>query len=119
MKLAVVDDDVDVRAAIDRLLRSLGHEVALFASAEEFAVARPEVDCLILDIRLPGMNGLELRDRMSSAGHVLPVIFITGDGDRFFGDTAPLEAPTLHKPFDEEALIAALSDASLPSPRGQ
>jgi FixJ family two-component response regulator len=120
MKLAVVDDDADVRTAINRLLRALGHEVFLFASAEEFTVARPEADCLIVDIRLPGLNGLELRDRMYSAGHMLPVIFITGDGDRFLGDAPAPEAPTLHKPFDEETLMAALSDAvNAPSPRGR
>ena len=111
MKLAVVDDDVDVRTAINRLLRALGHEVALFASAEEFAAAHPDADCLILDIRLPGLNGLELRDRMYSAGDLRPVIFITGDGDRFLGDAPPPNAPMLYKPFDEEALASALASA--------
>ena len=110
MKLAVVDDDVDVRTAVHRLLRALGHEVALFASAEEFVVARPDADCLILDIRLPGLNGLELRDRMYSSGDLMPIVFITGDGDRFLGDGPP-NAPMLHKPFDEDALTAALASA--------
>ena len=111
MKLAVVDDDVDVRTAINRLLRALGHEVSLYASAEEFAGARPEADCLILDIRLPGLTGLELRDRMHSAGDLMPIIFMTGDGDRFRGDVPPPGAPMLYKPFDEETLAAALASA--------
>jgi FixJ family two-component response regulator len=111
MKLAVVDDDVDVRTAINRLLRALGHEVSLFSSAEEFAVARPDADCLILDIRLPGLNGLELRDRMYSSGDLMPIVFITGDGDRFLGDGPPPDAPMLYKPFDEEALTTALASA--------
>ena len=96
MKLVVVEDDADVRTAINRLLRALGHEVALFGSAEEFAAARPQADCLILDIRLPGLNGLELRDRMNSSGELMPVIFITGDGDRFLGDAPPPNAPMLY-----------------------
>jgi FixJ family two-component response regulator len=111
MMLAVVDDDVDVRTALNRLLRALGHEVRLFASAEEFAADRPEADCLIVDIRLPGLNGLELREQMHSAGRVPPIIFITGDGDRFIGEASSPDAPMLHKPFDEETLVAAISDA--------
>jgi FixJ family two-component response regulator len=109
MMLAVVDDDADVRTALNRLLRTLGHEVRLFTSAEEFAADRPEVDCLILDIRLPGLTGVEMRERMH--GHLPPIIFITGEGDRFFDEAAPLEAPMLHKPFDEDSLIAAINHA--------
>lgn len=108
MTLAVVDDDADVRTALNRLLRSLGHEVRLFASAEEFEADAAAIDCVILDVRLPGLNGLELRERMLSGGRIPPVVFITGDGDRFLGDEIPMDMPTLHKPFDEDALIAAI-----------
>ena len=111
MILVVVDDDVDVRTALNRLLRGLGHQVRLFASAEEFATDRPEADCLIVDFRLPGLNGLELREQMHSAGQMPPIIFITGDGDRFFGEASLPDVPMLHKPFDEDTLIAAISDA--------
>ena len=109
MTLAVVDDDVDVRTALNRLLRALGHQVRLFASAEEFAGDRRDCDCLILDIRLPGLNGLELREQMRTAGRRLPLVFITGDGDYFLGDDVPADVPTLRKPFDEDSLVAALS----------
>ena len=109
MLLAVVDDDVDVRTALNRLLRAMGHQVRLFASAEEFAGDRPDCDCLILDIRLPGLNGLELREQMRTAGRPLPLVFITGDGDYFLGNDVPAEVPTLRKPFDEASLVAALS----------
>jgi FixJ family two-component response regulator len=119
MMLAVVDDDVDVRTALNRLLRALGHEVRLYASAEEFATDRPEADCLIVDIRLPGLNGIELREQMHSAGPVPPIIFITGDGDRFLGEDSPPDTPMLHKPFDEETLVAAISDAVGASAQGQ
>ena len=109
MTLAVVDDDVDVRAALNRLLRAMGHQVRLFASAEEFAGAGDGFDCVILDIRLPGLNGLELREQMRTAGRRLPLVFITGDGDYFLGDI-PADVPTLRKPFDEDSLVAALSN---------
>ena len=108
MLLAVVDDDVDVRTALNRLLRAMGHHVRLFASAEEFAGDRHDCDCLILDIRLPGLNGLELREQMRAAGRTLPLVFITGDGDWFLGNDVPADVPTLRKPFDEESLVAVL-----------
>jgi FixJ family two-component response regulator len=110
MMVSVVDDDVDVRTALNRLLRALGHDVRLFASAEEFVANRTDADCLILDIRLPGLNGLELSEWLRSADLRLPTIFITGDGERFLGEGLPLGVPTLHKPFDEDTLIAAMSD---------
>ncbi len=108
MVVAVVDDDADVRAALNRLLRAMNHEVRLFASAEEFSAESISVDCLILDIRLPGLSGPELREQMHAAGRLLPLVFITGDGDRFFEDAVPFDVPTLRKPFDEDTLVAAL-----------
>jgi len=119
MTLAVVDDDADVRAALGRLLRAMGHAVRLFASAEEFAAGPGDIDCLILDIRLPGMNGLELREQMHADGRLLPLVFITGDGDRFFSDVTAANVPTLHKPFDEESLVAALDTVLPPAHRLQ
>jgi len=116
MNLAVVDDDVDVRAALNRLLRAMGHQVRLFASAEEFAGDGHDFDCVILDIRLPGLNGLELREQMRAAGRILPLVFITGDGDWFLGNDFPADVPTLRKPFDEESLVAIL-DRVVPSSR--
>src|SRR5215218_6691976 len=64
LNLVIVDDDEDVRAALRRLLRSMGHEVHLFASAEEYEAGPAAADCLIVDLRLPGLNGFELRDRL-------------------------------------------------------
>ena len=114
MTLAVVDDDVDVRAALNRLLRAMGHHVRLFASAEEFAGDQHDFDCVILDIRLPGLNGLELREQMRAAGRRLPLVFITGDGDYSLGNDIPADVPTLRKPFDEDSLVAALGNAAGP-----
>ena len=112
MTLAVVDDDVDVRAALGRLLRSLGHDVRLFSSAEEFQNDRPAVDCLILDVRLPGLNGFEFHEKIRMSGALTPVVFITGDREPLRrGDARHTTAPTLAKPFDDNMLMAAIGEA--------
>lgn len=113
MVIAVVDDDIDMRRALHRLFRVMGHQVHAFACAEEFlaAGACQRFDCLILDIRLPGLNGLELREQMRAAGRELPLVFITGEGDRFLGESLPTDIPTLRKPFEAERLVTAVGDA--------
>ena len=112
MTVAVVDDDREVRVALSRLLRSLGHEVHLFASAEEFVGQTVAVDCLILDVRLPGLSGFELHDRIRRLGSCLPVVFMTGDdGFRVRENTRPPQAPTVLKPFDCDSLLAAIDSA--------
>src|SRR5882672_5532277 len=80
--ISIVDDDYSVRESLARLIRSVGFGVHVFGSAEEFLNAGrdPEPDCLILDIRMPGMNGLELQRELSAADRDLPVIFITAHG---------------------------------------
>src|SRR3954463_16550149 len=80
LHLVVVDDDEGVRTALRRLLRSMGHDVQLFASAEEFEAQPAVADCLIVDLRLPGLNGFELRERLRLRGSMIPIVFITGDG---------------------------------------
>lgn len=79
----VVDDDASVREAIESLIRSAGFRVAAFASAGEF-LAHPRADgpsCLVLDVRLPGLSGLDLQERMAQAHEDVPIVFITGQGD--------------------------------------
>lgn len=79
----VVDDDVSVRESLSGLIRSVGLQVRTFTSAQEFLGAR-EMDgpcCLVLDIKLPGLNGLELQKRMAEIGLEIPIIFVTGHGD--------------------------------------
>ena len=79
----IVDDDVAVRESLRGLIRSIGLEVQAFASANEFLAARhvDEPSCLVLDIRLPDLNGLELQQRMGEIGLEIPIIFVTGHGD--------------------------------------
>ena len=79
----VVDDDASVRDALRRLIRSVGLHVELFGSAQEFmAKQRPDAPaCLVLDIRLPGISGLEFQSQLAAANIPIPIIFITGHGD--------------------------------------
>ena len=82
--ISVVDDDIWVRESLDSLIRSIGHEVRLFASAEEFlnSAPHPKVDCLILDVRLPGMSGIELHRQLLARKCQVPVIFMTAHAVR-------------------------------------
>ena len=112
LNLAVVDDDEAVRTALGRLLRAMGHEVRAFASAEEYEERGAEADCLIVDLRLPGLNGFELRERLRLRGSLVPIVFITGDGGPSPSDaTAHVGTPTVAKPFSDGDLIAAIARA--------
>jgi FixJ family two-component response regulator len=112
LNLVVVDDDEAVRTALRRLLRAMGHEVCVFASAEEYEAHATGADCLIVDLRLPGLNGFELRERLRLRGCAIPIVFITGDGGPSPSDaTAHAGTPTVAKPFTEGDLIAAITQA--------
>jgi len=90
----------------------MGHEVRVFASAEEYEAIAVEADCLIVDLRLPGLNGFELRERLRTRGSLIPIVFITGDGGPSPSDaTAHAGTPTIAKPFSEGDLIAAITQA--------
>jgi FixJ family two-component response regulator len=113
--ISVVDDDGSVRGATHNLVRSLGYAVHTFASAEEFLRSSHlvETSCVIADVRMPTMSGLELQAQLLARGHRLPFIFITAfsaESDR----ARALQAGAvcfLTKPFDGEALIACLEAA--------
>jgi FixJ family two-component response regulator len=79
----VIDDDVDLRNSLARLLRSVGLNAKLFASASDFLKSEPPEgpSCLVLDVRLPGQSGLEFQRELAAVGRELPIIFITGHGD--------------------------------------
>jgi FixJ family two-component response regulator len=114
--ISVVDDDIWVRESLDSLIRSVGQEVRVFASAEEFLnSAHPrKADCLILDVRLPGMSGIELHRQLLARRCKLPVIFITAHAS---DDRARSEAASdwtvayLTKPFSEDELLGAVEAA--------
>jgi FixJ family two-component response regulator len=111
----VVDDDPSMRRSLDTLLRSVGHEVRLFSSAQEFmqAARSDGPSCLVLDIRLPGMSGLTFQQELAKAGIGLPVIFITGHGDVPMTVRAMKAgaAEFLTKPFDDQVLLDAIHAA--------
>ena len=81
--ILVIDDDIDLRNSLGRLLRSVGLNAKLFASVSEFLKSEPTEgpSCLVLDVRLPGQSGLEFQRELAAAGRELPIIFITGHGD--------------------------------------
>jgi FixJ family two-component response regulator len=111
----VVDDDPSIRRSLDSLLRSVGLDVQLHASAQEFMLAsRPDAPgCLLLDVRLPGMSGLSFQQELAKAGIALPVIFVTGHGDVSMTARAMKAgaADFLTKPFEEQALLDAVDAA--------
>lgn len=113
----VVDDDPAVREGLARLLRSAGHEVLAFASAEEF-LARDHhqgVGCIVLDVRMPEIDGLELQTSLGTLGVDLPIVFLTGHGDIPMSVKAMKQGATdfLTKPVDEEVLLNAVHQALL------
>ena len=113
LKLAVVDDDLDVRRAMGRFLRSYGHDVHAFESAEAYLADRCEPDCAILDIELPGLSGLELEQRMRQEGSRVPIVFVSAHDDLVARTRAiQPEALFLRKPLDEAGLLAAIAQAT-------
>ena len=112
-RIAIVDDDSSVRRAVRRLVKSLGFDVVEFASAEDFLRAGGGRDstCLLLDVQLPGMNGLELQRQMIASDSRTPIVFMSAGNDETLRARA-LEAGAvafLHKPFCGHALIAAIN----------
>ena len=79
----VVDDDPSIRKSLDRLIKSAGLAVETFATAHEFLERHSHKgpSCLVLDVKLPGLNGLELQEKLLSQEHAMPIVFITGHGD--------------------------------------
>src|SRR5260370_33200789 len=108
----VVDDDAPMRESIRNLIRSVGLRVELFSSAQEFLESsRPEMpSCLVLDVRLPGLSGLDLQKRTTEAGMEIPIIFITGYGDipMTVGAMKAGAVEFLSKPFRDQDLLDAI-----------
>jgi FixJ family two-component response regulator len=111
----IVDDDSSVRTALKRLIKSVGHKVTTFSSAREFLDHdHPDApSCLVLDIRMPGLSGLELQEQMAAQGLTMPIIFITGHGNIPISVRAMKAGAVdfLEKPFDDQALLDAIHHA--------
>jgi FixJ family two-component response regulator len=113
--ISIVDDDESVREAIESLIKSVGLGARVFASAEEFLDSNrvEDTSCLILDMRMPGMSGLELQRRLATDGYGIPIIFISAHSD----DQTRAQAlgagavDFLFKPFSETALVDAVHAA--------
>jgi FixJ family two-component response regulator len=114
----VVDDDASVRTALRRLLAPLRHPVRLFASAEQFTtgIDSHASGCLVMDVRLPGMSGLELQQRMAEQGWILPIIFVTSQDDTATREAALSRgaADYLPKPFSCDRLLESVRRALAP-----
>ena len=116
--IAIVDDDESVCRAIKRLVRSLGMEADTFTSGRDFielidAMPSFQPDCLVLDVQMPGMNGLDVQEQLVSSGSRLPIVFITAHDEMGVRDRA-LSAGALaflRKPFNDELFIKTLTAA--------
>ena len=113
--IAIVDDDPSAREGLQTLLRSAGWRVQTFFSAQEFlSRGRAEApSCLILDLQLPGLSGLDLQNRMAKVGLEIPIVFLTGHGN-IPASVQAMKAGAvefLTKPFDEQKLLQAIQEA--------
>jgi FixJ family two-component response regulator len=111
----VVEDDISVRESVEALFRFAGWDVAAFESAEAFlSFPRPSVpSCLVLDVSLPDLDGLDLQGRLAAEREIMPIIFITGHGDVPMSVRAMKAGAIefLTKPLDDEALLRAVTQA--------
>jgi FixJ family two-component response regulator len=113
--ISIVDDDEAVRNATKALIRSLGYRAVTFSSAEEFLGSNRlhETSCLISDVHMPGVNGIELQDQLAARGHRIPIIFITAFPDDRARDRAMRSGAVsfLSKPYNDANLIVCLDRA--------
>ena len=113
--VCVVDDDISVRESLELLIRTAGWQPEKFVSAQEFLTRRPALvpSCLVLDVSLPGLNGLELQKRVAVERPEMPIIFITGHGDVPMTVQAMKAGAVefLTKPFSDETLLTAIRNA--------
>jgi FixJ family two-component response regulator len=114
--VAIIDDDASVRVTTDSLVRSLGYIVHTFASAEDFLTAGRILDfsCIIADVQMPGMSGVQLQDQLRAQGYGVPFIFFTAFPDEKIRAQALAAGAIcyLTKPFDADSLIQCLQAAA-------
>ncbi len=112
--VCIIDDDESVRKSLKRLVASFGYEVAVFSSAQSFldSISSDTRGCIILDLRMPGMDGFALQKKLKELHYRMPVIFITahampGDREHAMDQGA---IGFLHKPFDEQSLLELIEE---------
>jgi FixJ family two-component response regulator len=113
--ISIIDDDEEMREATKGLLRSLGYQAAAFSSAEEFlqSDSLDNTDCLIADVQMPGLSGIDLQGRLIARGVQMPTIFITAFPEEGIRTRAMKAGAVgyLSKPFSEESLLRCLDSA--------
>jgi len=113
--IVIIEDDILVRQALGDCVESAGYEVEGFGSAEEFLAsgATGTAACLIVDIQLPGITGLELQDKLAGAGNLLPIVFVSAQGTKANREKAMRQGASgfLSKPFRREDLLKILRKA--------
>ena len=111
--IAIVDDDPAVLKALSRLLRSRSYRARTYGSGQELLAALPDElpDCLIVDLQMPEMNGLELQQHLVSSGVTIPTILISAKGDVALGERESGLVASLRKPLQEQALFEAIGKA--------
>jgi FixJ family two-component response regulator len=113
--ICIVDDDESVREALPCLLAQFGYEVRAFASAEQFLASEAidHTQCLVLDIAMPGMSGLQLQQQLQNDGKRFPIVFITAQSDETLRTSVLSRGAVacLLKPFTEQSLLEALERA--------
>ncbi len=114
--ISIIDDDRSVREAVQSLIRSLGYEAAIFASAEEYLGSHRvhDTECIITDVQMPGMTGIDLRDRLVAGGYHRPIIFMSAlspEEASGAGSLATSASRFLRKPFTDKRLVDCLDHA--------
>jgi FixJ family two-component response regulator len=113
--IAVVDDDSSVRQAMQRLIKSLGYDVSTYGTADAFlkSLRMKDASCILLDIQMPGLSGLDLQDIIAALKSPIPIIFITARRDEDIRIRAQERGAVgfLEKPFDDRELIALVEKA--------
>ena len=115
LTIGIVDDDPSVCKALSRLIKSAGFNVKTYVSAQKFLDDdhTKEPDLLVLDVRMPGMNGLDLQNHLAASGHAIPIVFITAHEDGMTKTTAMAAGAVafFQKPLDEKDLLGAIDKA--------
>ena len=112
----IVDDDLSIRSSLTMLLESVGYHVACFSSATEFlesGIIHSKDSCIVLDVKMSGLDGLDLQKELTSLNCITPIIFITGHGDIPMSVQAMKDGAVnfLTKPFDDDQLLDSISEA--------